>query len=534
MSEKPTGRYLPEELDLDAVREELEAEVDNVLERIAIENRRESFDGFNAAVFATILAVVAILLAVLPRPTESATEKRELTPMPSFSFEALFSGAYTMQLSEHYADTVPFREQLMEAGARVRELSGFRYAGVRLHDVARPTVNTDTPAQTNAEPSQSPAETQADGTVTETAPPAPAPEDEKDLQVIVNNGIATVGTRGLMLFGGSTAQAERYANTVSSYQQRLGSGVKVYSVVIPTGAEFYLPRAFSDRSSSQKENIEHLYATLSPQVVRVDAYSALEAHKNEEIFFRTDHHWAQLGAYYAYEAFAKTAGITCPPLSSFTEKRKEGYVGTLYGYTGDVVLKDNPEDFVYFLPSNSYETTYYNYGNSRVGQKGPLFVESASGSSMYSLFMGGDAKITKITTDVKNGRRAAVIKDSFGNAFAPFLVTGFEEVYVIDFRYFEYNAIDFLKEKGITDLLFVNNIFAVNTKSHIDRIERIRDQAEFVATKATKPTPPAVTETVPDAITPPETIPADATSAPPPETVPPADPVETATMPTGG
>ena len=67
-------------------------------------------------------------------------------------------------------------------------------------------------------------------------------------------------------------------------------------------------------------------------------------------------------------------------------------------------------------------------------------------------------------------------KESFGNAFAPFLVSHFDEVFVVDQRYFELNLTDFIREHGVTDLIFVNNIFAANTKIRIEELERIQNQ----------------------------------------------------------
>jgi hypothetical protein len=83
--------------------------------------------------------------------------------------------------------------------------------------------------------------------------------------------------------------------------------------------------------------------------------------------------------------------------------------------------------------------------------------------------------VTHVTTEVKNGRKIAVIKDSYGNALIPCLTSSFEEIYVIDMRYFDVNAVSYLKENGITDLLFAMNTFSA-TGSNFECIERIRTQ----------------------------------------------------------
>ena len=95
--------------------------------------------------------------------------------------------------------------------------------------------------------------------------------------------------------------------------------------------------------------------------------------------------------------------------------------------------------------------------------------------SWYLVFMGSDTQVAHIKTDVNNGRKLAVIKDSYGNALIPCLTGSFEEIYVIDMRYFEANAVSYLQECGITDLLFAMNTFSA-TGSNYECLETIRTQ----------------------------------------------------------
>ena len=87
------------------------------------------------------------------------------------------------------------------------------------------------------------------------------------------------------------------------------------------------------------------------------------------------------------------------------------------------------------------------------GFESSLFFDWVDISSSYLVFIGSDDRVTHITTDVKNGRRLFVIKDSYGNALVPFLTGSFEEIWVVDFRYFELNAVEFMKEHEITDFM---------------------------------------------------------------------------------
>ena len=212
-------------------------------------------------------------------------------------------------------------------------------------------------------------------------------------------------------------------------------------------------------------------------MIPVDAYSLLEEHKSEAIYSRTDHHWQPLGAYYAAQAFAEEAGVPFAPLSDYETVVLEGYVGTLYGYTGSADIKDNPEDFIYYKPQNSYTTTYYDIDmtNEREGALLLSSLDHLDVSDWYLVFMGGDERVTHVETDCKNGRTLCIIKDSYGNALVPCLTNSFEEIWVIDMRFFTPNIIDFMQEKGVTDVLFAMNTFSA-TGTNSDDLQTLLNQ----------------------------------------------------------
>ena len=239
-------------------------------------------------------------------------------------------------------------------------------------------------------------------------------------------------------------------------------------MVIPLSTEFYCPDKARKASNPQRPTINNIYAHLDPDVKAVDAYTALAHHVKEDIYLRTDHHWAPLGAYYAAQRFAQVAGVPFPDLKEYDKHIIHGYVGTMYGYSKDVSIKNAPEDFVYYTPRNvTYTTTYTDYTIDKkyrvTGEgkphTGPFFQKFKDGSkAAYCTFMGSDTRITQVRTSVKNGRRVLILKDSFGNALPGYLFRSFEEVHVIDSRYFTQNMRKYVKNNKITDILFANNI----------------------------------------------------------------------------
>lgn len=111
----------------------------------------------------------------------------------------------------------------------------------------------------------------------------------------------------MSLYGGDPASGKWYAQVLNSYHEELPD-VQIYNMIIPTAIEFYVPDKYRDLTQSQKAMIDLVYGTLDPSIKKVDAYSELAAHTDEYIYFRTDHHWTGLGAYYAYRAFCGRRG----------------------------------------------------------------------------------------------------------------------------------------------------------------------------------------------------------------------------------
>lgn len=306
-------------------------------------------------------------------------------------------------------------------------------------------------------------------TTTEAAAPQPAPEPEPaggvpdDYREWGESGILIIGRNGhymgLMGCWGTYELCDNYTAQVEKAAKSLPN-VDVYSMVIPTSVEYYLPEDVTGFTASQKNKIEYISENLT-SVKSVDIWDVLASHTEEPIYTRTDHHWQPLGAYYAAEAFAKSAGVGSlfPPLSKYKQVTKEGYMGSLYFYSESANLKSDPEPFTMYISPNdaALKTTYYNTAFQN-GYESDLFVARDAGS-YYTSFLASDDRIAEIETDCKNGKTLVICKESYGNAIVPFLTSCYERIYVTDLRYFDLNLVDFCKSVGATDLLFATCTF---------------------------------------------------------------------------
>lgn len=322
----------------------------------------------------------------------------------------------------------------------------------------------------NAKPDESVPESgsQPTSSVTESvsepeSDPSPPAYDDGE---VVGSILVLKDGRGLLLYGADYENGRKYAETVNKYKEELGENVNVYSMVIPSPATFYMPEKYFEDGVSDRElpHIEDVDRHLSG-VIPIDAYGALKDHAEEGIFFLTDHHWTQLGSYYAAKSFAQTAQVPFDDLSEYDRRERSGFTGSLYGMIKDAGIWAKNELFVWYEPKREVRTIFYDT-KCENGKKQSYFrnMSTISGDdSYYWVYAGGS--ITQVTMGLDTGRRLMIIGDSFPWSFAPFLFGSFDEVWFVDYRGCEISAVGLAKDKGITDLLFCSSVFSATSSS---------------------------------------------------------------------
>lgn len=422
-----------------------------------------------------IFSTMAVTFTILPRSTYSELERRELATFPDFSIDSLLSGAWTRDVSAWFSDTEPYRDEFMTLNMAITSHAALNIPLGDGDDViafhATETGGGD-PGAEAALVEEAPIMEQLNAPLTIEMPESTDSAATDVEAKMASSGILVVGkapdARALMVFGASAHAGKAYADAINQYRTALGNKVKIYCMPIPTSIEFYCPEKAKKVARPQIATINNIFSLLQG-VTAVDCYTPLSRHKNEDIYLRTDHHWAPLGAYYAAKAFAETAKVPFVDISKYDSHTVHNFVGTMYGYSKDISVKQSPEDFVFYTPNGvDYTTTYRNYNVDKgfhvhgIGKpyKGKYFQHYKDGSgAAYSTFMGGDTKLTQVKTSTNNGRKLLILKDSFGNAVPGYLFFSFEEIHVVDFRYFTSNIVDYVNEHGITDVLFTNGIF---------------------------------------------------------------------------
>ena len=286
-----------------------------------------------------------------------------------------------------------------------------------------------------------------------------------------NNDDATADflTDGMFLYGDavytpayfSEKYAGYYLQTAAYYKSLFGEDTTVSVVVAPVSAMVIDNESVKARIPDQGKIMDDMAALADPSVNFVDTYSEMYAHRNEYLFFKSDHHWTARGAYYAYRAFAESRGLTPTALDDFDYKIiNDSYHGSMYSFTGDARVKNFTDTIEAFVTRKKVTMTITGQNGATYRYDSPV-VES---NHTYVTFIAGDNPYTVINVpENPQGKNVLVLKDSFGNAFVPFLCEHFGNIIVVDTRYTTMNVYEQLKDYGLTDIVFVNNVQAANS-----------------------------------------------------------------------
>ncbi len=402
------------------------------------------------------------------RPAVSETEKRELTEFPSWTVDGFLSGAFTDQISLWYADTFPGREGLIGAYHGIQSFFGLR--GEQFQNNAGEAIPDETMGEAPSE--------------TDPFADRPTFGGESGEQI---GGYYLAGDTAYELYAFSDAGARRYAALINRAAEQLKGKAEVYDLIVPLHYSVALSADVQDSMglADGGKTIRYIYSGISDEVGKVDAYAALMSHREEYLYFRTDHHWTATGAYYAYAAYCAKAGLTPTPLASYEKLSFGGFLGTLYSKTQEpAALRNHPDIVEAYVPrgTNSMVTheasgdvvKTYSIVNRQTDQ---WYVAAAS---KYNCFIAGDHPLIEIHNERvsadRKGTSVLLVKESFGNAFAPFLVDSYEYVYIIDYRYYKGTLADFVTANGVRDVIFLNNIVATTGGARLSEMERFVGQ----------------------------------------------------------
>ena len=430
--------------------------------------------------FVTLALLTVLSFCIFLRPEKSMLEKRELAEFPEFTWEALVSGDYFDDITLWFSDTFPGREGWIDMATRISSL----------HGTSEITISGDLPMmeeipevpETTAEITQATEETvptteeALTEETTEAVTEAPTTEpteptwggvDVEHAEEIQLGAVIQIGDTAFNSQGFSEGQSKKYARILNTLQEKVKKqGVRVVSAPAPTSVGIMVEKKYLEKMhcADQEAMLNFMHSELSENVVAVDTFNALLPHNSEYIYFRTDHHWTALGAYYSYRAICEALGYVPAELSSFEIWEQGEFKGSLT-YQCARPRKLRPDYVDAYIPQGEIKHKVYNKMGIPTERTLLQDMTKREVNTKYLTFIWSDNPLSEIVNEsLPDGPTCILVKDSFGNALAPFLTQNYHRVLVVDYRKFNLMRLDDMAIKyKVDDIIFTPYITATQS-----------------------------------------------------------------------
>lgn len=310
--------------------------------------------------------------------------------------------------------------------------------------------------------------------------PEPTDPDMSGVPVTTVNDIIVVGDTAYEPYYFRQETADKYAAAVNKARQTVPSDCRVFDILVPTAIDVTLAKSVRDTvsSDSQLEGINYIYGKVNDTVTKVEVYDTLRYHRDEYIYFRTDHHYTARGAWYAYLQYCEAAGIKAADLDSdFTVSMFQNYHGSFYRKTNNYKTLTTPDYVVAYVPKDTNDIKITQKNKKKLDWSIVRDASKWDNTNLYNCFIGGDQPFAVITNNaVKNDSSCLVIKESYGNPFVPYLVPNYNKIYVVDYRYYssvsKKKLAEVVKENNIKDVIFINNMSMTRNPSLVSDLSK--------------------------------------------------------------
>lgn len=346
--------------------------------------------------FLAFIGLFFLLNLFLPKREFSEQENRMLQTAPAFSFSSLFSGKFTSAFETYVTDQFAFRDSWTTLKARAELASGkAENKGIFLCE-----------NETLIEPYAAPKRSDLDFSL----------------------------------------------DAVSALAEQ--SDVPVTFALIPSASEIWRDKLPAGApNDSQRETIDHAYAYTRAQTA--DVLGALDAHSDEAIYYRTDHHWTSLGAYYGYTAIIKAMGMEPVPLSAYKETVvSRDFYGTAWSSSGFSWVA--PDSISTYVPAEGVTVMNYPSGTA---EPGSMYAETfLAAKDKYKFFYGGNTPLLTIETAHTDAPSLLILRDSYMDSLSPFLTAHFSKIHILDLRYYKTSLRAYIDANDIDQILVCYNV----------------------------------------------------------------------------
>lgn len=368
-------------------------------------------------IFILILFLFLIINIIVPNKEKSVQENRMLATKPKFRLSSLISGDYDEKFEAYMDDQFVGRDMWRKLKVTVDRIGGSR----------------------------------------------------------LENGVY-IGTNGQLLEQIEVADKNHLAaniKAIKSFSERQKK-IPVRMMLVPDAANVLnhsLPALAKPEDQTQMFSM--VRKDLGDSVEWIDVSTELNKHKTEKIYYKTDHHWTTLGAFYAFQATAPSLGIEGDLSGKYVSYAvSDSFNGMLASKSG--VNLGEKEQIDIYVPTEEDTDLIVDYVDE--GKRSTSLYDSSKlkEKDQYTVFLGGNSSLLDIRTVSTSTKRLLLVKDSFANSFIPFLTPYYREIVVVDPRYYSGTINDLMDSYRISEVLFLysgNTFFKDNNISGVFAVE---------------------------------------------------------------
>ena len=368
-------------------------------------------------IFILILFLFLIINIIVPNKEKSVQENRMLATKPKFRLSSLISGDYDEKFEAYMDDQFVGRDMWRKLKVTVDRIGGSR----------------------------------------------------------LENGVY-IGTNGQLLEQIEVADENHLAANIKAIKSfsESQSKIPVRMMLVPDAANVLnhsLPALAKPEDQTQMFSM--VRKDLGDSVEWIDVSTELNKHKTEKIYYKTDHHWTTLGAFYAFQATAPSLGIEGDLSGKYVSHAVSNSFNGMLASKSGVNLGEKEQIDIY-VPTEEDTDLIIDYVDE--GKRSTSLYDSSKlkEKDQYTVFLGGNSSLLDIRTVSTSTKRLLLVKDSFANSFIPFLTPYYREIVVVDPRYYSGTINDLMDSYRISEVLFLysgNTFFKDNNISGVFTVE---------------------------------------------------------------